>query len=117
MNAAIQPGNNWGLGHVSRKSRKPLGPEKPFANLRLAHSMKLVFSYFAKPINITKTSKVRASRRICFEDTTRIMSPEMCPKSFRTFKKGDLDLLVSLIISCATAQPWARDQYSGKPHQ
>ena len=117
MNAAIQPGNNLGLGHVSRKSRKLFGPEKPFVNLRVAYSMKLVFSYFAKRINITKTLKVRASRRICFEDTTRIMSPEMCPKSFRTFKKGAPDWLVPLIISCATAQPWARDQYSGKPHQ
>jgi len=77
MNGAIQPGNNWGLGHVSRKSRKLFGPEKPFVNLRLAYSMKVVFSYFAKRINITITSKFRASRRICFEDTKRIMAPEV----------------------------------------
>ena len=117
MNAAIQPGNNWGLGHVSRKSRKLFGPEKPFVNLRLAYSMKLVFSFVVKGIKIKITAKFRSSRRFRFEDTTRIMSPEMWPKSFRTFKKGAPDWLVPVIISCATAQPWARDQYLGKPHQ
>ena len=33
------------------------------------------------------TAKFRASRRLCFEDTKGIMSPEMRPKSFGTFEK------------------------------
>ena len=31
-------------------------------------------------------AKFRASRRLCFEETTKIMSPEMHPKSFGTFE-------------------------------
>ena len=75
------------LGHVSRKSRKLFGPEKPFLKLRLAYSVKLVFSYVVKRIKIKITSKFRASRRVCFKDTKRIMSPKMRPKSFGTFEK------------------------------
>ena len=33
------------------------------------------------------TAKFRASRRLRFEDTKKIMSPEMVPKSFGTFEK------------------------------
>ena len=33
------------LGHVSRKSRKLFGPEKPFVKLLLAYSVKLVFCF------------------------------------------------------------------------
>ena len=33
------------------------------------------------------TAKFRASRRLRFEDTKRIKSPEMRPKSFGTFEK------------------------------
>ena len=33
------------------------------------------------------TAKFRASRRLRFEDTKRIMSPEIRPKSFETFEK------------------------------
>ena len=33
------------------------------------------------------TAKFRASRRLRFADTKRIMSPEMSPKSFGTFEK------------------------------
>ena len=32
-------------------------------------------------------AKFRASRRLRFEDTKRIMSPEIHPKSFGTFEK------------------------------
>ena len=32
-------------------------------------------------------AKFRASRRLRFEDTKRIMSPEIRPKSFGTFEK------------------------------
>ena len=33
------------------------------------------------------TAKFRASRHLRFEDTRRIMTPEMVPKSFGTFEK------------------------------
>ena len=72
---------------VSRKSRKLFGPEKPFAKLRPAYSVKLVFSYVAKGIKIKITAKFRASRHLRIEDTKRIISPEMPPKSFGTFEK------------------------------
>ena len=75
------------LGPVSRKSRKPFGPEKPFLELRPADSVKLVFSYVVKGIKIKITAKFRVSRRLHFEDTKRIMSPETCPKSVGTFEK------------------------------
>ena len=74
-------------GPVSRKSRKLFGPEKPFVKLRPAYSVKLVFSYVVKGIKIKITAKFRASKRLRFEDTKRIMSPEMRPKSFGTFEK------------------------------
>ena len=75
------------LGLVSRKSRKLFGPEKPFVKLLPAYSVKLVFSYVVKGIKIKITAKSRASRRLRFEDTKTIMSPEMHPKSFGTFEK------------------------------
>ena len=78
-------------GPVSRKSRKVFGPEKPFVKLRPANSVKLVFSYVVKGIKIKITAKFRASRRLSFEDTKRIMSPEMRPKSLGTFEKQATD--------------------------
>ena len=74
-------------GPVSRKSRKRFGPEKPFVKLRLAYSVKLVISYVVKGIKTKVTANFRASKRLRFEDTKRIMSPEMRPKSFGTFEK------------------------------
>ena len=74
-------------GLVSRNSRELFGPEKPFVKLRPAYSVKLVFSYDVKGTKIKITAKFRATRRLPFEDTKRIMSPEMCPKSFGTFEK------------------------------
>ena len=47
----------------------------------------MVFSYVVKVVKITITAKFHASRRLRFEDTKRIMSPEMRPKSFGTFEK------------------------------
>ena len=75
------------LGPVSRKSRNLFGPEKPFVKLRPVYSVKLLFSYVEKGIKMKITAKFRASRRLRFEDTKRIMSPEMSPKSFGTFEK------------------------------
>ena len=78
---------NWDLGAVSRKSGKLFGPEKPFVKLRPVYPVTLVFSYVVKGIKIKVTVKFRASRRLRFEDTKKIMSPDMGPKSFGTFKK------------------------------
>ena len=75
------------LGAVSRNSRKLFGSEKPFVKLRPAYSVKLVFSYVVKGMKFKITAKFRASRRLRFKDTRRIMSPEMRPKSFGTFEK------------------------------
>ena len=55
--------------------------------LRPAYSIKLVFSYVVKETKINITATFRASRCLGFEDTKRIMSPEMSPKSFGTFEK------------------------------
>ena len=74
-------------GPVSRKSRELLGPEKPFEKVRPAYSVKLVFSYVVKGIKMKIIAKFHASRRLRFEDTKRIMSPEIHPKSFGTFQK------------------------------
>ena len=65
----------------------PFRPKKPFVKLRPAYSLKLVFSYVVKGWKIQMTVKSRASRRLRFQDTKRIMSPEMRPKSFGTSEK------------------------------
>ena len=44
-------------------------------------------------IIIKITAKFSASRRLRFEDTKRIMSPETRPKSFGTFEKQALNSL------------------------
>ena len=74
-------------GPVSQKSREHCGPEKPFVKVRPAYSVKLVFSYVVKGIKTKITAKFRALRRLRFEDTKRIISPEIRPKSFGTFEK------------------------------
>ena len=74
-------------GACFSKVPKRFGPEKPVVKLRPAYSVKLVFSYVVKGIKIKITAKFRASRRLRFEDTKRIVSPEIRPKSFGTFEK------------------------------
>ena len=85
--SANRASSNSGQWPVSRKSRKLFGPGKPFLELRLAHSVKLVFSYVLKGRKIKITPKFRHLRCLRFEDTKRTMSPEMRPKSFGTFEK------------------------------
>jgi len=75
-------------GPVSRKSRKLFGPEKPFVKLRPVYSVKLIFSHVVKGMKIKITAKFRALRRIRFEDTKRIMSPEMRPKVLEISRNG-----------------------------
>ena len=87
LRMAWREGMKRDLGPVTRKSRKLFGPEKPFVKLRPAYSVKPVFSYVVKGIKIKITAKFRASRRLSFEDTKRIMSHEMRPKSLGTFEK------------------------------
>ena len=74
-------------GPVSRKSRELFGPEKLIVKSRPAYSVKLIFSHVVKGIKIKIMAKFRASRRLRFEDTKRIISPEIRPKSFGTFEK------------------------------
>ena len=65
---------NSGLGTIFWKFGKL--SKKLFIKLWPAYSVKLAYS-----------AKFHASRHLHFEDTKRIMSPKMCQKSFRTFKK------------------------------
>ena len=52
-------------------------PKKPFVKYQPTYSVKLVFSYVVKGIKIQLAAKFHVSRRLCFEDIKRIMSPEM----------------------------------------
>ena len=61
-----------------------------------AYSVKLVFLHVVKGMNIKITAKFRTSRHLRFENTKRIMSHEIHPKSFGTFEKRAPDL-----TSCA----------------
>ena len=62
-----------------------------------AYSVKLVFSYVVRGIKVKITAKFRASRRLRFDDTKRIMSPEIRPKSFGTFEKQAPGLVAQLV--------------------
>ena len=68
--------------HFDGKGRRSWGPflkspEKPFVKLRPAYFVTLIFSYVVKGIKIKITAEFRATRRLRFENTKRIMSPEM----------------------------------------
>ena len=69
------------------KVPKTFRARKAIRKLRPAYSVKLVFSYVVKGIKIKITAKFRGSRRLRLEDTKRIMSPEIRPKSFGTFER------------------------------
>ena len=66
-----------------QKDPKTYGPEKPFVKLRPAYSVKLVFSYVVKGVNVKITAKFRDTGLLRFEDTKRIMSTE----KFRDFRE------------------------------
>ena len=86
----MQQKNLWRIHQrpVSRKSRKLFGPEKPFLKLRPASSVKLVFSYVVKGVQIKIIPKFRASRRVRFEDTTeKNYVTRNAPKKFRDFRE------------------------------
>ena len=93
-------------GPFLESSKKFLGPKKPFEKLRPAYSVKLVFSYVVKGIKIKIIIvKFRASRGLRFEDTKRIMSPEIRPKSFGTFKKQASDQVLNPYLSTEAEPP------------
>ena len=72
--------------HFSKVPRT-LRARKAIRKITTCLSVKLIFSHAVKGIKIKITAKFRASRRLRFEDTKRIMSPEIRPKSFGTFEK------------------------------
>ena len=82
-------------GPVSRNPRKLFRPEKPFVKLRPAYCVKLVFSCVVKEIKIKIKAKFRSLRRLRFEDTKRIMSPEM----FRDFRETGPSLQKHLAVA------------------
>ena len=73
-------------------------PEKPFRKLLPAHSVKLVFPYVVKGIKINITARFCASRHLHFEDTKKIVSPEVRPKSLGTFEKQSKKNAVLLLL-------------------
>ena len=79
---------NSGQGPISRKFRKLCGPEKSFVKLRLALSVKLVFLHVEKGIKIKITAKFRGWRRLCFEDTKRIVTRNAPEKSSGLWRNG-----------------------------
>ena len=66
-------------------------PKNQFVKFGLVYSVKLVFSYVVKGIKIKITAKFRVSRRLRCEDTKRLMSSKMRPRSFGTFENGPQD--------------------------
>ena len=72
-------------------------PEKPVVKLRAANSVKLVFSYLVKGIKIKITAKFRASRRLRFEDTKRIISPDFRETGPRNTIKNGRDFPPSIL--------------------
>ena len=75
----------------SKSPEKPMGPEKPYIKLQPAHSIKLVFWEVVKGIKIKITANFHASRLLSFEDTRRMLSPDMHPKSFGIFVRRGPD--------------------------
>ena len=100
-------------GPVSRNPRKLFGPEKPFVKLRPGYCVKLVFSCVVKGIKIKIKAKFRSLRRLRFEDTKRIMSPEM----FRDFRETGPSLQKHLlaVVSDGTNQMDSSSRLSVQP--
>jgi len=88
---SIQRINLYSLDHsICFDSTYPLGSDlslgwhfPTFEQLKPAYSVKRVFWYVVKAVKIKITAKFRATRRLRFEDTDTVMSPER----FGTFEK------------------------------
>ena len=89
------------LGPVSRKSRKLFWSEKPSVKLRPACSVKLLISHDVMGRKIKITAKFRVLERLCFQDTKRIMSPEMV----RDFRETGTCSLWNVFFSCSLFFP------------
>ena len=79
---------NSGQGPATQKFRKLCGPEKSFVKLRPALSVKLDFLHVVKGIKIKITAKFRASRRLRFEATERIVTRNAPEKSSGLWRNG-----------------------------
>ena len=79
---------NSGQGPVSRKFRKLCGPAKSCVKLQPALSVKLGFLHVVKGIKIKVTAKFRASRRLRFKDTKRIVTRNAAEKSSGLWRNG-----------------------------
>ena len=83
----MQPLNNLGLGPVSRKSPELFGPGKAIRKITTCLFCEAGLFICCKRNKNENNCKVSCLRRLRFEDTKRIMSPEIRPKSFGTFEK------------------------------
>ena len=116
---AREDGKERALGPISRKTRELFEPEKAFVKVRPTYSVKLIFSYVVKRRKTKITAKFRASERLRFEDTKRIMSPEIRPKSFGTFEKQAPGNKVARFVKCFDKghplQTWPLFHRDGQP--
>ena len=85
------------LGHVSRKSWKRFWTEKPFVKLRLAYSMKLVFSYFVKRIKIKKWLQILVHRDAFILKIQRALCHSKCARKVSGLSRNEL---LSFLGSC-----------------
>ena len=83
----MQPLNNLGLGPVSRKSPELFGSEKAIRKITTCLFCKASLFICCKRNKNENNCKVSCLRRLRFEDTKRIVSPEIGPKSFGSFEK------------------------------
>ena len=96
----------WLERHAQNREIPSSCPVACFSKVRKlfykANSTKLGVSYVVKGKQLKKTAKFHARRRLCFEDTKRIVSPETRPISFRTFKKR----VPALTTRFVPGSPW-----------
>jgi len=94
-------------GNEKRQSRGPdlESPEKPFVKLRSDYSEKLVFSYVVKGMRIQITAKFRASRRLLFEDTKRMTTPE-CARKVSGLSRNGPQMTLNLRLSYIFRYAW-----------
>ena len=99
-------------GPVSRKSRKLFGPEKPFVRLRPAYSVKLVYSYVVKGIEIKITANfvprdafvLKMQRELCEPKCARRLSglsrngPQVHDFSFRSRDANKLRCICFVLV-------------------
>ena len=85
----------WGPGARFSKVPRTFRAQKAISKTAPAYSVKPVFCYVVKGILFKITAKFRASRRLCFEDTKRNLSPE---KFSGLSRNGSLDGLEVICV-------------------